>query len=127
MTGLRYVSGLMDRLYHLVRLQALFAPFAAETGILDPAKGRVGGRNGEGVDADHAAFDRVAQQIGTAAVFGEGEGGKAERQTVGLLDRFVEGREPRRHRDRAERFLVHDLGAVWDVGEQGRLEEEGAV
>ena len=33
----------------------------------------------------------------------------------------------REHRDRAERLLVHDLGFVGHVGEQGRLEEEAAV
>ena len=33
----------------------------------------------------------------------------------------------RGHGDRAERLLVHDVGFVRNVGEQGRLEEEAAV
>ena len=117
----------MDRLDDLVGLEPFLAAFAAEARILDPAERRVGGRDGEGVDPDHAAFDRVAEQIGAAAVLGEGEGGEPEGQAVGLLDRFVEGGELGGDRDRAERLLVHDVGGDGDVAEQGRLEEEARL
>ena len=68
----------------LVALEAFFPALAAETGILDPAERRVGAADGEGVDPDHPAFDEVADEVGAAAVLGEGEGGEAEGQAVGL-------------------------------------------
>src|SRR4029450_3743979 len=88
--GGREPSRLVDRLYNLVALQPLLAAFRPKARVFDPAERRVGDGDGEGVDADHAALDEVADQIGAAAVLGKGEGGEAEGQAVGLFDGFLE-------------------------------------
>src|SRR5215210_4425935 len=119
--------GLVYRLHHLVALQPFLAAFTAEARVLDPAERRVGDRNGESVDPNHAAFDEVADEVGAAAVLGESEGGEAEGQAVGLTDHFLERVERARYGDGAERLLVHDRRFVRHIGEQGWLEEEPAV
>src|SRR4051812_19305877 len=75
-------SSLMYGLYDLVTLEPFLAALGAEAGILDPAERRIGARDGKGVDADHAALDKVTDEVGPAAVFGECECSEAEGQAV---------------------------------------------
>src|SRR6188472_2332258 len=115
-------SSLMNGFHDLIALQPFFAALASKAGIFHPAERRVSEADREGVDPDHPAFDQVADQVRAAAILGEGEGGEAVGQAVGLLDDFLERVEWPRDGDRTERLVVHDVGLVGDVGQQGGLE-----
>ncbi len=77
-----------------------------------------------GVDADHAGFDGIAQDIGAASIFGETIGGQPEWQPVGLHDGIIDGAERLHQRERPEWFLVHGARSVRHVGQHRGLEEK---
>jgi hypothetical protein len=92
--------------------------------FLDALEGRIRRAHHRRVDADHAAFQRIADAVGGAGVFREGVSGKAVGQAVGLLDHLVEGAERGGDDDGAARLLVHQPDRHRHVGQYGRLEEE---
>jgi hypothetical protein len=95
--------------------------------LLHPAERRLGHRDLEAVDADHAGLDALAEQVHAARIVREAERGEPVRQPVRLADHRVEVVEWIQQRDRAERLLVHDARRVRHVGEHRGLEKEAAA
>src|SRR6185437_16187333 len=87
------VSGLMNRLGDQAVLQTLQPVLGAVTAFLHAAEWRIRMRHGDGVDADHARLEGIADQHGALAGLREGVSGETVWQAVGLLDGLIEARE----------------------------------
>ncbi len=93
------------------------------TAFLHATEGRLGHRNPEAVDANHAGLDLLAEQIDRARRTAERIGREPVRQAVRLLDDRLEARERIHDGDGSERLLIHDAGRVRHIRQHGRLPE----
>ena len=97
--------------------------FAAQTGLLDPTKGHMLGRQNAHVDADHAVLQGLAHAEDATHVAAIEIAGEAEFGVVGGVDGFLLGLELEHRRKRAKGFLAGAQHVGRGVGHHGGLEE----
>src|ERR1700728_4430122 len=118
---------LVNGLGYQTRLQSLRSILRAMAGVLDAAKRRIRTGNQRGVDADHAALDRVSEQQRPPSVLREAIRCQPVGQPIGLFDRIVKRLEWTHQRNRSERLLIHDACLERYIGQYRGSEEKAIV
>ena len=96
-------------------------------GPLHPAKRRVGPADGGCVERQHPRFQPRGQRLLPPRIAGPAIGRQAVGQAVCLGHHVILGGIAVDQRDRAERFLVHDLRAQRHARQHGGRKEEALV
>src|ERR1700722_2481268 len=112
-----------DRLDLRVKVDRVFAEFAAETGLLVAAKRRDRIEVVVAVDPDRARLQRAGDLMSAADVARPDRCGKPVFGVVALENRIVLVGEGDRSADGAKNLLARNLHVVLDVGEQRRIDE----